>query len=59
MGTNKHDLIYFLLAVLNIVKTPSETQRAISRGWQPQHCAVIGPKSRTEKQCQTSWRDIV
>lgn len=59
MGTNKHGLIYFLLDVVNIVKTPPETQRAISRGWQSQQCAVIGPKSRTEKQCQTSWRDIV
>lgn len=32
MGTNKHDLIYFLLVALNIVKTPLENQRTFSRG---------------------------
>lgn len=45
MGTNKHGLIYFLLAVVNIVKTPPETQRAISRGWQSQQSLSLGLKA--------------
>lgn len=58
MGTNKHYLIHLLLVAQSIVKVRWKPKEPLAEGGS-HSIPVIGPKSRIERQYQTSCRDTV